>query len=333
MAKTPTVNPEAYELYLKGRYFWNKRTAADLRKSIDYFNEAIAKDPNYALAYAGLAQAWMVLPAYNGGAPTDCTPRAQAAAQKALSLDEGLSDAIAALASAKAEYDFDVVSARSDYERAIRLNPNDATAHHWFATDVLASSGEHARELTEMKRALELDPLSLTINTNLGNAYLHNGRVDDAIAQFRKAMDIDPNYYFAQWSYGLALELQGKMPEAIAQYERAAALTDDPVPLATLGRAYGLAGGKSDAEKIFGRLRESRAQRYTPAYTLALVALGLGDRPGALNWLEESYRERDGNNITAIRIDPLLAPLHGEPRFEALAEKIVPAREFHASSK
>src|SRR6266487_4470884 len=189
ITKIPTADPEAYELYLKGKYFWNKRTAADLRKSIDYFNQAIAKDPKYALAYAGLAQAWMVLPAYNGGAPTDCTPRAQAAAQKALSLDQDSSDAIAVLASARAEYDFDVAAARSQYERAIRLNPNDATAHHWFATDVLATSGQHAQELAEMKRALELDPLSLTINTNLGNAYLHNGRLDDAIAQFRKTID------------------------------------------------------------------------------------------------------------------------------------------------
>src|SRR2546421_5105604 len=332
ITKIPTADPEAYELYLKGKYFWNKRTAADLLKSIDYFNQAIAKDPKYALAYAGLAQAWIVLPAYNGGAPTDCNPRAQAAAQKALSLDQDSSDAIAVLASAKAEYDFDGAAAPSQYERAIRLNPNDATAHHWFATDVLATSGQHAQELAEMKRALELDPLSLTINTNLGNAYLHNGCLDDAIAQFRKTIDIDPNYYFAQWSYGLALELQGKNPQAIAQYERASELTDDPIPLAVLGRAYGLAGRKSDAEKIFARLRESRAQRYTPAYTLALVALGLGERPEALNWLEESYREHDGNNITAIRIDPLLASLHGDPRFEVLAEKIVPASEFKGAT-
>jgi TolB-like protein/Flp pilus assembly protein TadD len=333
MTKKPTANPEAYELYLKGRYFWNKRGEADLRKSIDYFNQAIAKDPDFALAYAGLAQSWMVLPAYNGGAPADCTPKARAAAQKGLSLDQGLSDAVAVLASATAEYDFDFPSAQSEYERAIQLNPNDATAHHWFAMDVLASTGQHAEELAEMKRALELDPLSLTINTNLGNAYLHNARLDEAIAQFRKAIDIDPNYYFAQWSYGVALELQGKSSEAIVQYQRAAALTDDPIPLSVLGRAYGLAGRKSDAEKIFGQLRDLRAKRYAPAYALALVAIGLGNKTEALNWLEESYRERDGNNIAAIRIDPLLAPLHGDPRFEALAEKIVPAREFRASSK
>jgi TolB-like protein/Flp pilus assembly protein TadD len=333
ISKKPTSNPEAYELYLKGRFFWNKRNGPDLRKSIDYFNQAITKDPNYALAYAGLAQAWMVLPAYNGGAPSECTPQAQTAAEKALSLDEGLSDAVAVLASAKAEYDFDFAGARAEYERAIRLNPNDATAHHWFATDVLASTGDHAAELAEMKRALELDPLSLVINTNLGNAYLHNRRLDEAVAQFRKSFEIDPNFYFAQWSYGVALELKGKNSEAMAQYEKAAALTDDPIPLAVLGRAYGLARRKDEARKILERLRRSRGERYTAAYALALVNLGLGDRNEALNWLEESHRERDGNNIAAIRIDPLLAPLHGDPRFEALAEKIVPAREFRAATK
>jgi serine/threonine-protein kinase len=184
-----------------------------------------------------------------------------------------------------------------------------------------------------MKRALELDPLSLIITTNLGNAYVNNGRLEEAIAQFRKAIEIDANFYFAQWSYGLALELQGKNSEAIAHYEKAAAIGDDPIPLGVLGRAYGLAGRKDDARKILERLRRARAERYTAAYALALVHLGLGDRNEALKWLEESYRERDGNNIAQIRVDPLLTSLHGDARFEALAEKIVPARLFTGKSK
>ena len=332
ISKKPTENPAAHELYLQGRYFWSKRSAANLRKSIDYFNQAIAQDPNYALAYAGLAQAWMVLPAYNGGAPVECKPHAEAAARKALSLDETLSDAVAVLASIKAEYDFDFPDARSEYERAIQLNPNDATARHWFSTDCLATTGDHVSELAEMQRAAELDPLSLVINTNLGNAYLHNNRLEEAIAQFRKAIEMDPNFYFAQWSYGQALLLQKKIPEAIAQFEKAASITDDPIPLAMLGLAYGLSGRKDDAQKILAKLLESRAQRFTPAYSLALVCLGLGDQDQAINWLEESYREHDGNNIAAIRIDPSLAPLHGNPRFAALAEKIVPLREFKGAT-
>jgi TolB-like protein/Flp pilus assembly protein TadD len=332
IAKKPTENPAAHELYLQGRYFWSKRSAANLRKSIDYFNQAIAQDPNYALAYAGMAQAWMVLPAYNGGAPVECKPHAEAAARKALSLDGTLSDAVAVLASIKAEYDFDFPDARAEYERAIALNPNDATARHWFSTDCLATTGDHVSELAEMQRAAELDPLSLVINTNLGNAYLHNNRLDEAIAQFRKAIEMDPNFYFAQWSYGLALMLQKRIPEAIAQFEKATSVTDDPIPLGMLGLSYGLSGRKDDAQKILVRLSESRALRFTPAYSLALVRLGLGDQDQAINWLEESYREHDGNNIAAIRIDPSLASLHGNPRFEALAEKIVPAAQFKGAT-
>ena len=332
ISKKPTENPAAHELYLQGRYFWSKRSAANLRKSIDYFNQAIAQDPNYALAYAGLAQAWMVLPAYNGGAPVECKPHAEAAARKALSLDETLSDAVAVLASIKAEYDFDFPDARSEYERAIQLNPNDATARHWFSTDCLATTGDHVSELAEMQRAAELDPLSLVINTNLGNAYLHNNRLDEAIAQFRKAIEMDANFYFAQWSYGQALMLQKKIPEAIAQFEKAASITDDPIPLAMLGLGYGVSGRRDDAQKILAKLVESRAQRFTPAYSLALVCIGLGDHDQAINWLEESYREHDGNNIAAIRIDPSLGPLHGNPRFEAIAEKIVPAAQFKSAT-
>lgn len=333
MTMTPTENPEAYQLYLQGRFFWNKRTAADLRKSIDCFNQAIAKDPNYALAYAGLAQTWTILSAHNGGAPVDCYPQADAAAKKALSLDNTLSDAFAALASTKENYHFDFAGAKQEYERAIELNPNDATAHHWFGAGVLAATGEQARELAELKRALELDPLSLIIRTNLGVACLHNGRIDDAIAHFRKAIELDGTFHYAYRSYGLALELQGKIPEAISCYEKAASLTDAPIELGMLGRIYGIVGRKDEAQEILERLRQLRAQRYTAAYSLALVALGLGDKSESLHWLEEGYRDHDGDALGVIRVDLPLAPLHGDPRFEALAEKIVPAKDFRATAK
>ena len=198
ISKKPTENPEAYELYLKGRFFWNKRTADDLRKSIDYFNQAIEKDPNYAQAYAGLAQAWKLLPAFNGGAPKDCFPQAEAAAKKALALDDTSSSAHAALASLKGLNGFDYPGAISEYERALQLNPNDATAHQWFANDTLANIGQNERELTEMKRAVELDPLSLVINSNLGWAYIHLGRLDEAIAQLRKTVEMDGAFYYAR---------------------------------------------------------------------------------------------------------------------------------------
>jgi TolB-like protein/Flp pilus assembly protein TadD len=328
ISKKPTTNPEAYELYLKGRFFWNKRTADDLRRSIDYFNQAVAKDPNYALAYADLAQSWKLLPAFNGGAPKDCFPQAESAARKALALDDTLSDAHAALASLKGLNGFDYAGAVVEYERTLQLNPNDATARQWFANDTLANIGQNERELAELKRAVALDPLSLIINSNLGWAYIHLGRLDEAIAQSRKTVEMDAAFYYARYTLALALELKGAIPEAIAEYQKTVSITEDPAPLGMLGRLYAVQGRKDEAQKILQQLRQRREQSYTPAYYLALVYLGLGDRNEALHWLEESYRERDGFNIGPIRIDPLLTPLHGDPRFEALAEKIVPAREF-----
>ena len=328
ISKKPTENPEAHELYLKGRFFWNKRTADDLRRSIDYFNQAIEKDPNYALAYAGLAQAWKLLPAFNGGAPKDCFPQAEAAAKKALALDDTSSSAHAALASLKGLNGFDYPGAISEYKRALQLNPNDATAHQWFANDTLANVGQNERELTELKRAVELDPLSLIINSNLGWAYIHLGRLDEAIAQLRKTVEMDGGFYYARYALGLALELKGAIPEAIAEYQKAIAISEDPVPLGMLGRLYAAQGRKDEAQKILQQLRQRREQHYIAAYSLALVYLGMGDHNEALNWLEQGYQERDGFNIGPIRVDPLLTPLRGDPRFEALAEKIVPAREF-----
>jgi len=328
IAKKPTENPEAHELYLKGRFFWNKRTAADLRKSIEYFNQAIAKDPGYAQAYAALAQSWKLLPAFNGGAPNDCFPQAEAAAKKALALDDTSSTAHAALASLKGLNGFDYPGAIAEYERTLQLNPNDATTRQWFANDALANVGQTEREIAELKRAVELDPLSLVINSNLGVAYIHAGRLDEAIAQLRKTVELDGTFYYARYNLAQALELKGLISEATAEYQKTMSMTEDPVPLGMLGRLYASHGQKDEALKLLQKLRQNREQGYTAAYALALIYVGLGDRNEALNWLEQGYREHDGFNIGPIRVDPLLAPLHGDPRFEALAERIVPAREF-----
>jgi TolB-like protein/Flp pilus assembly protein TadD len=328
----PTENPEAYQLYLKGRFFWNKRTAVDLRKSIEYFNQAIEQDPNYALAYAALAQAWLLLPAYNGGAPKDCFPHAETAAKKALALDDNSSDAHAALGMVKQIYDFDLPGAIAEFERAIQLNPNDAMAHHWLSNHSLAAAGQTERDIAEMKRALELDPLSLIINANLGQAYINANRYDDAIAQLRKTIEMEGSFYFAHQMLGEALDLKGQIPEAITEYEKAIALNDDPIPKALLGHLYGRIGRKDEARKILEELRQTREQRYIEAYGLAIVYLGLGDRNETFNWLEQGYRDRDGYYMAVIRIDPVLASLHGDPRFEALAEKIVPASQFGAKT-
>jgi Predicted integral membrane protein len=328
LAARPTENQEAYQLYLKGRFFWNKRTAADLRKSIDYFQEAITKDPGYAQAYAALAQSWLLLPGYSGGTPIECFPQAETAAKKALSLDEKSADAHAALGMVKQLFNFDALGAIAEFQRAIELDPNDATAHHWFANHSLSATGQIGREITEIQRALELDPLSLIINTNLGQAYIYANRFDEAIAQLRKTVEMDEGFYFAHWILGEALELKGQLPEAMAEYQKAISLNDDPFPKALLGHLYGKLGRKDDALQILHQVLEARKHRYSEAYALTLLYLGLGDHEEALKWLEQGYRERDGFNVGVIRVDQFLAPLHSDPRFEALAEKIVPSREF-----
>ena len=332
MSKKPTTNQAAYELYLQGRFLWNKRAGPEIRKSVDCFNKAIAQDPDYAQAYAGLAQSWTVMSSYNGGSPADSFPQAQAAAMKAIALDETSSDALTVLASYKALYEFDYAGALEQYERVLQLDPNNATAHHWLAVDTLACTGHCERELAEMERAVELDPLSLIITCNLGLAYMHNGRLDDAMAQLRKAIALDGSFYIAHSTYATVLAIQRKIPEAIAEMEKSVAMTDDPAALGQLGQLYGMAGRKGDAQNILSRLRSARDQHYTAAYALALVALGLGDNNEALNWLEQSYRDHAGDSIGYIRVDPLLAPLHGNPRFEALAETIVPARLFKGAA-
>jgi TolB-like protein/Flp pilus assembly protein TadD len=323
IAKAPTANNEAYELYLKGRFFWNKRTAIDLRKSIEYFNQAIEKDPKYSLAYAALAQSWVLLPAYNGGSPNDCFPQAEAAARKALALDDNSADAHAALGVVKSIYDFDFAGSIPEYDRAIQLNPNDATAHHWLANDSLSALGQSENEIAEMKRALELDPLSLIINVNLGAAYIHARRFDEAIAQLRKTVEMDGGFYYGRYNLALALELNGSTSEAIAEYQRAIASNDDPLPLALLGHLYARIGRRDEARQILEQLRERRRQRYVQAYCLAVVNLGLGDHNEAIYWLEEGYRERDGFAMGIIRIDPLLDSLRGDSRFEALVSAIL----------
>jgi TolB-like protein/Tfp pilus assembly protein PilF len=328
MSKKPTANTEAYELYLKGRFFWNKRTGADLRKAIDYFNEAIAKDPNYALAYSGLADSYLLLAPYGAAAPKDSIPQAKAAVKKALELDHALAEAHASSGRIVSGFDFDSTKAIAEFERAIELNPNYATAHHWFGAGPLLALGRFDESIVEAKRSIELDPLSMINNADFGNDYYYARHYDEAIAQLRKTIEIEQRFYLAHYYLGQALQAKGQLPEAIAEYRKATELDDDPFALALLGQAYARSGQSDDAKKILARLNEQAKSRYVAAYGIAAVYLGLGDKSRAMDELERAHRENDGNDIYNIRVDPLLDDLRGDPRFEALAEKIIPAREF-----
>jgi TolB-like protein/tetratricopeptide (TPR) repeat protein len=329
IAKTPTVNPEAYELYLKGRFFWNKRTAADLRKGIDYFNQATSKDPGYALAYAGLADSYVILSVFGAASPQDSIPQARAAAKKALELDDTLAEAHASSGRIAGPYDFEFDRSIAEFERAIQLNPNYAMAHHWLSWGPLTALARFDRAIAEGKRAVELDPLSLINNADLGgNVYFNARRYDEAIAQLRKTIEIDPRFYLAHYYLGQAFQLKGQRTEAITEYQKAVELDDDPEALAYLGQAYARAGQRDEAQKILAHLREGAKSRYVSGYSMALMFMGLGDKEQAIDALERAYREGAGNDLFTIRVDPMLDDLRGEPRFEALAEKILPAREF-----
>ncbi len=320
IAKRPTPNAEAYELYLKGRFFWNKRTGADLRTAIEYFNQALSKDPNYALAYAGLGDSYGLLPIYGVASPADSFPQAKAAAKKALELDDTLAEAHSSLALVLQFYDYDIEQSLKEFERAIQLNPNYATAHHWYG-ELLGAMGRFDEGIAELKRAHQLDPLSLIINADLGHGYTLARQYDKAIEQLRKAIEMDPRFYYAHWSLGKALQLKGRLNEGIAEYRKAVELNDDPFSLALLGQAYARAGQREEAQKILARLSDTAKSRYIHPYSFALLYLALGDKERAIHELERTYRERAGDAFS-LKADPMLDDLRGNPRFEALVQKV-----------
>ena len=328
IAARPTENTQAYQLYLKGRFFWNKRTGENLKKAADYFNQAIAADPNYAFAYVGLADTYVLMPFYAAGAPRDCYPKAKAAAKKALELEDMLAEAHTSLAQVHCYYDFDFSQATREFQRAIELNPNYATAHQWYGNSALVALGRFDEAVAEVKRAIDLDPLSLVINTDLGTTYYRARRYGEAIEQLRKTLEMDPGFYYTRWNLGSALAAKGATGEAIGEYQKARALNDDPLVLGLLARAYAFSGNKTEAMKLRDQLAALSTQRYVSAYSFAFVYIGLGDKEEALRWLEKSYQDRAGNDLEFIRVEPLLDPLRGDPRFEALVAKVFAPKDL-----
>ena len=320
----PTENPVAYQYYLKGRYFWNKRTANDFKTAVTYFEQAVDSDPRFALAYAGLADTYVLMPAYTAARPRDAFPKAKAVAQKALELDDTLAEAHTALAMALARYEFDFTQAAREFRRAVELNPNYGTAHHWYGNTTLIALARFDEAIAEMKRALDLDPLSLIANADLGRAYLCARWFDEGIAQLRKTLELDRNFYVAHWMLGQGLEFKGLTNAAIVEYENAHRLDDDPYVLGLLGHAYAVSGRRDDALKMLAQLNDESARRYVGAYSFAIVYLGLGNKEEAIRWLGKGFQDRAGYEIGFIRVDPTLDPLRGDPRFEKLADQIVP---------
>jgi len=320
MAKTPTVNPEAYELYLKGRFFWNKRTGDDLRKSIEYLKQAIAKDPSYALAYAALADSYGLLRFYGGASPSESVVPAEAAAKKALELDDSLAEAHASLGLIATE-ELDLNRGVKEQERAIQLNPNYATAHHWLGLG-FSTLRQPDRSIAELKRALELDPLSMIINADLSIIYLYAGRYDDAEAQARKTLEIDPRSFVAHYYLGAALQLTKRLKEAIPEFQKAVELNNDPYSIAMLAQAYAQNGQTDEARKLLAHLNEMAKSAEVPEYALALVYTSLGEKERAIEALEHGFAGGNKSYLFLLPGDPFLDDLRGDPRFEALVQKI-----------
>jgi len=316
----PTENTKAHQFYLKGRYFWNKRTGPDLQTAIDYFKQAIEQDSNYALAYAGLADSYVLLSYYGVGTLQQSIPPANAAAQKALELDPTLAEPHSTLGLILYSA-FDFSQSKKEFERAIALDPNDATAHQWFGNGPLIVTGEFDRAIAEGKRAVELDPLSLVVNTDLAVDYTMARRYPEAIEQFNKILAMDQRFYYARWAFGMALQFNGQLPEAIAEYKKAADLTDDPLVLALLAQGYAKAGQRDEALKLLAQMEELATKRYVGAWSFAIVHLALGEKGKAIDELERAFRERSDPFITFIKVSPLFDPLGGDPRFQALLAK------------
>ena len=319
LAKNYTKNAKAYQAYLKGRFYSNKSTELGLRKGIEYFHEAIDMDPDYALAWAGLAYA------YWGDsdvhvAPDDVMPKAKEAAMKAIAIDGTLAEAHAALAIALTAYDWDWPDADREFKRAIALNPDYPTAHAhygWYLS-LMARTDD---AISESNRAIELDPLSTEYNHQLGLALYRARRTDQAVVQFRKTLDLNPSDWITQTNLGWALVGEGKYSEAITQLQSARQLDDNHYVLAALGQAYALSGNRSDALKAIDQMKEWSKQRYVSPHSIALVYAGLGETDLAFEWLEKALHVRS-EHMGWIKVDPRMDRLRSDPRFAALMRRV-----------
>jgi len=317
VASAAHVDPQVHELCLRGRYEWNKRTKAGLNQAISYFEQAISRDSSYAPAYAGLADAYAVLPYYSEGSPNDTFQKAQAAAEHALQLDETLTEAHTTLGLVEASH-FNLVAAQREYKRALELNPNYATAHHWYSF-CLWTMNRQKNALEELERARRLDPLSVIIYTDEARTLSAMHQPDDAISLLKAAIELDPNFAEAHRSLAVAYVQKREISRAIAEARRGVELDPNDAELATLGYAYGLAGKTEQARTILADFtKPSRRLTVAPIY-LSFVYIGLGQHDEALKCLERAYQEH--SLLNAGGPEAILDPLRSNPRFQDLMRR------------
>ena len=321
LTRNYSPDSEAYRLYLQGRYNWNKRTVEGLQNGIDYFGKAIMRDQDYALAYAGLADCYLLLNVYNVTSADESFPKAEAASRKALSINESLAEAHTALGFVTYRYHLKWAEAEEHFKKAIALNPNYATGHQWYGS-YLAASGRLDEAVVEAKTAHELEPFSLTIYSDYIRALYYAGRLDAAHKESLKLMETDPGFARAHYELGLVLEEEGKLEEAITEFKLGLKqLPDNVAALTALGHAQARAGRRAEAEKVIARLEELSKRQYVSPFQTAVVYAGLDERKLALDWLEKSRDERF-NWLPFIKVDPVFKNLRGESRFVELAKSL-----------
>ena len=320
VTKHYTENAEANRLYIEGRYYWNKRTEPSFNKAIQYFNQAIDKDPGYALAYAGLADCHALLSVWGGQPPNDALTRAEAAAVRATALDNTLSEAHTSLAFAKWIYDRDWAGAEREFLEAIKLKPAYPTAHHWYSY-FLAAMGRFDEAIIQIKQARDLDELSPSINTDVGEIYCWARRYDQALEQLREVLEAEPNFPPAHNILGMTYIKLGRLSDGVAELEAARRLDSGPRVMAALGCAYGLAGRRSEAQEMMGELERLSKQRYISPFHRALVYAGLGKRDEAFALLDDTFNEHS-DSIVILGVYPWVDNLRSDPRFPKLLQRI-----------
>jgi TolB-like protein/Tfp pilus assembly protein PilF len=320
LAKRYTENTEAYQLYLKGRYFWNKALTPELQIALKYFQQAVDIDPNYALAYTGLADCYALLGNFSALPPTDVFPKAKVAVGKALELDEMLAEAHTSLAYIKTIYDWDWKGAEKEFKRGIELKSSDEWSHEGYGW-YLAAMGRFDESIAEMKRAREVDPLSLPAIAHLGVPLFYVRRYDDAIEHFQEALEMDPDCGYIRFRLALAYAQKAMYEEAIGELQPMLGTSRDRDAVAALGHVYAVSNQRDKAQGALSELKEKAKQEYIPSYHMAIIHVGLGEMEHAFDWLEKAYEERS-YWLTFLRVDPVLDKLRSDPRYTDLLRRM-----------
>ena len=332
LTKRHTQNAEAYQLYLKGRHHWNRWTEEGFYKAIEHFQQAVENDPTYALAYAGLADCYVLLGWNSYLPPKEAFPKGKAAAKAALQLDPDLAEAHTALAAVLWLHDWEWDKAQTEFKRSLELGPTYPTANHWYA-EYAMTMGRHEEAMTRMKKSQDLDPLSLIINVAVGWALYFARRYDEAIEQLRRTVDLDPNYPVTYWILGLLLRKTGRYELAITEGEKGVKLSaGSPLMRAALAHTLGAAGRTKEALQILDDLTKLAKQKYVAPYFFAGIHVGLGENERAIEYLEKCYEEHS-HWLIYLHIDPSMDALRDNPSFQALLRRVgLPALTTSAPS-